>query len=151
MKSHRLWSLATVGAIVTTASLATAPQAVAEPYTHCECVAYVQNYIGHINTMLAKDSDAGLRALGWNRVSDTPMGINDIVVLQPGFNSAVNPSAGHIAWLAKYSTQGNTTSIMLRGANQGNLSTWNDHGCNNVSQWSFSYPNGKSGIKFYRK
>lgn len=132
-------------------SLATAPQAAAASATNCQCVAYVQNYIGHINTGTAKDADAGLRSMGWNHVSSTPMGINDIVVLQPGFNSAVDPSAGHIAWLAKYSTQGNTTSIMLRGANQGSLPTWTDHGCNNVSQWSFSYPNGKSGIKFYRR
>ena len=123
------------------------PSASAGTATFCQCVIYVQNYIGHINTNYAKDAGPALKAMGY-RESSTPMGINDIVVLQPGFAGA-NATAGHIGFLAKYSYSGSTVSVMLRGANQPG-GWWTDHGCYNVSQWSFSYSNNW-GIKYYRR
>jgi hypothetical protein len=108
---------------------------------------YVQNYIGHINTYYAKDAGAALKAMGY-RESSTPMGINDIVVLQPGFVGA-DATAGHIGFLASYGYSGSTTYATLRGANQPG-GWWNDHGCYNTSNWSFSYTSNW-GIKFYRR
>jgi len=123
------------------------PAAAAAPASFCECVIYVQNYIGHINTYYAKDAGPALRSMGY-RESSTPMGVNDIVVLQPGFAGA-DATAGHIAFLAQYSRNGSAVSVMLRGTHQPG-GWWTDHGCKNVSQWSFSYSNGW-GIKYYRR
>jgi hypothetical protein len=122
-------------------------QVAATPASFCDCVPYVQNYIGHINTWYAKDAGPALKAMGY-RESTSPMGINDIVVLQPRFQGA-NATAGHIAFLASYSSKGGTVSVILRGANQPG-GKWTDHGCSNVSRWSLSYSNG-SGIKYYRR
>ncbi len=127
--------------------LAPATQASAAPASFCQCVIYVQNYIGRINTGHAKDAGQALKARGY-RESTSPMGINDIVVLQPNFKGA-NPTSGHIAFLASYSSRGGTVSVILRGANQPG-GWWTDHGCYNVSRWSFSYSNGW-GIKYYRR
>jgi hypothetical protein len=124
---------------------ATATQATTTTASLCDCVPYVQNYIGHINTYYAKDAGPALKAMGY-RESTSPMGINDIVVLQPGFAGAYPP--GHIAFLASYSSKGGTVSVILRGANQPG-GKWTDHGCSNVSRWPFSYSNG-SGIRYYR-
>jgi len=115
--------------------------------TRCWCMDYVQNYIGHINAYYAKDAGPALRAMGY-RESSTPMGINDVVVMQPNFAGA-DPTAGHIAFLASYRISGSTVTIMLRGANQPG-GWWTDHGCYNVSQWTFSYTSNW-GIRFYRK
>lgn len=116
----------------------------------CWCVVYVQNYIGHINTGLAKDAGPPLRAMGY-RESTSPMGINDIVVLQPGWAVEPNNGAGHIAFLASYRISGGTVYVTLRGANQPG-GTWTDHNCTNVSLWSFSYSSSSNwGIKYYRK
>ena len=116
--------------------------------TSCECVIYVQNYIGHINTYYAKDAGPALRAMGY-RESASPMGINDIVILQPKFAGAF--AAGHIAFLASYRSSGGTVSVTLRGTNQpAPNGKWTDHNCFNVSLWSFSYSNS-SGIRYYRR
>jgi hypothetical protein len=136
-----------LAALMLVVFVASAPTpAAAADATYCQCVAYVQNYIGHIDTLYAKDAGPALKRMGY-RESQTPMGINDIVVLQPGFAGA--PSAGHIAFLASYSSSGGTVSVILRGANQSSSGWWTDHGCYNVNRWSFSYSNN-SGIMYYR-
>jgi len=141
---HRLTAVATVTAAL---GLSIALPASAEAASFCQCVTYVQNYIGHINTLYAKNAGPPLKAMGY-RESGSPMGINDIVVLQPGFAGA-NATAGHIAFLASYTKSGNTFSVILRGANQPG-GWWTDHNCSNASRWSFSYANN-SGIRYYRR
>src|ERR1035441_6397782 len=58
---------------------------VAAPW--CQCVIYVQNYVGYINTQPAMGAGPPLKAMGYHE-NTSPMGINDIVVLQPGFAGA---------------------------------------------------------------
>jgi hypothetical protein len=144
---HRACTFIIAASFAIGVSLFGSSPASAATTSYCQCVGYVQNYIGHINTYYAKDAGPALEAMGY-RKSATPMGINDIVVLQPGFAGA--PGAGHIAFLASYSTKGSTVSVILRGANQGNNGWWTDHGCYNVNRWSFSYSNN-SGIRYYRR
>ena len=82
--------LATIVAVTMPLGLASASPAdaaAAAPAPFCECVIYVQNYIGHINTYYAKDARKGLLAMGYHEYT-SPRGINDIVVLQPGFAGA---------------------------------------------------------------
>jgi hypothetical protein len=145
---HTLRNLTRLVAALTMAvGVASASQiAKASDATYCQCVTYVQNYIGHINTYYAKDAGPALKAMGY-RESGSPMGINDIVVLQPGFAGA-DGTAGHIAFLASYSISGGTVSVILRGTNQPG-GWWTDHNCYNVSRWSFSYTNNW-GIRYYR-
>jgi hypothetical protein len=146
--SLKLMSLPTALAIAASvASLPTEVAAATPAAAPCQCVNYVQNYIGHINTYYAKDAGPALKAMGY-RESASPMGINDIVVLQPGFAGA--RPGGHIAFLASYSISGGTVSVILRGANQSPSGWWTDHNCSNVSRWSFSYSNNW-GIKYYRR
>jgi len=112
----------------------------------CQCVTYVQNYLGYINTGAAKDAGPALQRMGY-RASGSPMGINDIVVLQPGFAGAY--ASGHIAFLASWRVSGGTTTVTLRGTNQPG-GWWTDHSCYNVSLWTISYSNNW-GIRFYRR
>jgi hypothetical protein len=151
MKLHRnLASLVATLAFALSALGAPAPQpaAAAAPVVYCECMTYVQNYVGHIPVLYAKDAGPALRQMGY-RESKTPMGINDIVVLQPYFANA-NATAGHIAFLASYSISNGWVSVILRGANQSKYGWWTDHGCYNVNRVSFSY-NNNWGIRFYRR
>jgi hypothetical protein len=122
---------------------------VAAPW--CQCVIYVQNYVGYINTQPAMGAGPPLKAMGYHE-NTSPMGINDIVVLQPGFAGA--KPGGHIAFLASYRVSGGTVYVTLRGTNQTDQSSrwWTDHNCDNVSLWSFSYSSSNNwGIKYYRK
>jgi hypothetical protein len=153
--SRKLMSPLTV--LVLAASVASVSPQVAEAApaaaVKCWCVIYVQNYIGHINTQLAKDAGPPLRAMGYHE-NTSPIGINDIVVLQPGFVRGVDPQAGHIAFLASYRVSGGTVSVTLRGADQPvpGENPWTDHNCYNVTLWSFSYSSSNNwGIKYYRK
>lgn len=119
----------------------------------CECVIYVQNYIGHINTGPAMNAGPALKAMGY-RESSSPMGINDIVVMQPGWAVEPRGGAGHIAFLASYRVSGGNVYVTLRGTHQTDQTShwWTDHNCTNVSLWPFSYPSSNNwGIRYYRK
>ena len=133
-------------AIAAIAPLTSPLPAHAAAASYCQCVTYVQNYVGYINAYYAKDAGPALKARGY-RESATPMGINDIVVLQPGFAGA--SGYGHIAFLASYRKSGSTVTATLRGTNQPG-GWWTDHSCYNVSLWTITYSNNW-GIRFYRR
>jgi hypothetical protein len=124
------------------------PPVPAAPGDTCQCMDYVQRYIGHIGVNSAKDSGPLLIQMGHAETS-TPVA-GDIIVEQPGSGGAF--SDGHIAFVSAYRTDGSTTYVTLRGANQWDKAAAlpTDHDCSNVSSWPIHYTGG-SGIKYYRR
>jgi len=134
---------------VAPAAAATAP---------CQCLVYVQKYIGYTGAPDARSAGPALQRMGHARYSPSYTGVKsrtgDIVIMQPGFYGA--GSSGHIGFISSWqiNSRGDMT-LQLKSANWGAGSRFTDAGCNNVSYaWipsSGSFKANASGIAFYRR
>lgn len=120
----------------------------------CQCVVYVKNtYKLSGSAGYAKDMGPFLNARGFRRVYSPTAG--DIIIMKQPFGHGIG-YAGHVAILKslQLSSDRQTMTITIRGANQGSRGTWIENNCNNVSFWGgISYPAlwGGKYVEYWRK
>ncbi|MDR2533390.1 MAG: fibronectin type III domain-containing protein [Tannerellaceae bacterium] len=124
----------------------------------CQCVAYIKHQL-QITTSTANALDWGTvyKPNGFQLVSGNPQK-GDLIVITPAVgsywaNTAAFKEYGHIAIIHEVEILDNSNlKMILRGANQGNNGVWDDCGCPNVKDVSFTLPaNLRDKIRVYRK
>jgi hypothetical protein len=134
-------------------------EAVAAAAAPCECLIYVQNYIGYTGAADAMSAGPALERMGHARYYPSYAGVQprtgDIVILQPGFAGA-DAVHGHIGFISDWqiNSSGDMT-LQLKSANWDVGSQFTDGGCTNVTYAqipsSGSFNTTSAGIAFYSR